>query len=384
MVSIWSTDSWPTVRNGGSPPRRRWSMNSLPRLHFRSIRQCFPLGRPNPKVDSRFERFKVRSRPVVGSKWRASMMTYCWRAKRQRKTVASIWTHPHRRKDLICDSNRLLERERSWINGYNKWFTTISRSYPLWTAATRRHHVYDCQNNHLCTETRLIFVCVCVSVMDHHKCEFHWNLNVCLVNKFAHIKQEFTVWIVALEGWCGEWRPRRRRDSRLGCQWCACTIVSTECSMETTSTMFSKRIITNPINSSEISKSETTTVSPNPAPAHSSANPANSELAALFECPVCFDYVLPPILQCQNGHLVCQACRQMITSCPTCRIQITSNIRNLQMEKLASTILFPCKYSNYGCVTHLLFKDKAAHEESCNYRPYSCPCPGKRIGGNKI
>ena len=29
-----------------------------------------------------------------------------------------------------------------------------------------------------------------------------------------------------------------------------------------------------------------------------------SDLASLFECPVCFDYVLPPILQCHAGHLV--------------------------------------------------------------------------------
>ncbi len=30
-------------------------------------------------------------------------------------------------------------------------------------------------------------------------------------------------------------------------------------------------------------------------------NPSqHSELAALFECPVCFDYVLPPILQVSN------------------------------------------------------------------------------------
>ena len=30
---------------------------------------------------------------------------------------------------------------------------------------------------------------------------------------------------------------------------------------------------------------------------------ANYDLTSLFECPVCFDYVTPPILQCQNGHL---------------------------------------------------------------------------------
>ena len=27
------------------------------------------------------------------------------------------------------------------------------------------------------------------------------------------------------------------------------------------------------------------------------SNQPNSDLASLFECPVCFDYVLPPILQ---------------------------------------------------------------------------------------
>ena len=103
---------------------------------------------------------------------------------------------------------------------------------------------------------------------------------------------------------------------------------------------------------------------------------ANQELTSLFECPVCFDYVLPPILQCQNGHLVCQTCRQKITCCPTCRVPIASNIRNLPMEKLASTMTFPCKYNQSGCAAQLLYTDKPDHEDSCEYKPYSCPCPG--------
>lgn len=67
------------------------------------------------------------------------------------------------------------------------------------------------------------------------------------------------------------------------------------------------------------------------------------ELTALFECPVCFDYVLPPILQCQSGHLVCNPCRQKLSCCPTCRGPLTPSIRNLAMEKVASTLPFPCK-----------------------------------------
>ena len=46
---------------------------------------------------------------------------------------------------------------------------------------------------------------------------------------------------------------------------------------------------------------------------------SNTDLASLFECPVCFDYVLPPIIQCQSGHLVCANCRPKLTCCPTCR-----------------------------------------------------------------
>lgn len=44
-----------------------------------------------------------------------------------------------------------------------------------------------------------------------------------------------------------------------------------------------------------------------------------SNLLSLFECPVCFDYALPPIKQCPSGHIVCSSCRKKLQSCPTCR-----------------------------------------------------------------
>lgn len=75
-------------------------------------------------------------------------------------------------------------------------------------------------------------------------------------------------------------------------------------------------------------------------------SPQHHELTSLFECPVCFDYVLPPILQCQAGHLVCNQCRQKLSCCPTCRGALTPSIRNLAMEKVASAVLFPCKVSS--------------------------------------
>lgn len=44
-----------------------------------------------------------------------------------------------------------------------------------------------------------------------------------------------------------------------------------------------------------------------------------SQLASLFECPVCRDYALPPIMQCHNGHHLCAACRKKVHTCPICR-----------------------------------------------------------------
>lgn len=38
------------------------------------------------------------------------------------------------------------------------------------------------------------------------------------------------------------------------------------------------------------------------------------------------------------------------------------------MEKVASTVMFPCKYSNSGCPATLLHTDKTDHEETCEYR----------------
>ncbi|CAB3365773.1 Hypothetical predicted protein [Cloeon dipterum] len=106
-----------------------------------------------------------------------------------------------------------------------------------------------------------------------------------------------------------------------------------------------------------------------------SGSSSNADLVSLFECPVCFDHVLPPIQQCQSGHLVCASCRPKLSCCPTCRGPL-GNIRNLAMERVAMTVMFPCKYASMGCELTLSHTDKVEHEDSCDFRPYVCPCPG--------
>ena len=98
----------------------------------------------------------------------------------------------------------------------------------------------------------------------------------------------------------------------------------------------------------------------------------NTDLASLFECPVCFEFVLPPILQCQSEHFACGSCRLKLFCCLTCRAALR-NIRNLAVEKIASTVTFPCKYSSTGCTAHLLLADMDDHEKVCDFRPHECP-----------
>lgn len=57
------------------------------------------------------------------------------------------------------------------------------------------------------------------------------------------------------------------------------------------------------------------------------------QLTRLFECPVCFEHIVPPIFQCLFGHLICNKCVLMCENCPTCRNPFNSK-RNLYMEKV--------------------------------------------------
>ncbi|EHB02693.1 E3 ubiquitin-protein ligase SIAH1 [Heterocephalus glaber] len=109
-------------------------------------------------------------------------------------------------------------------------------------------------------------------------------------------------------------------------------------------------------------------------PALTGTNASNNGMASLFECPFCFDYVLPPIFQCQSGHFVCSNCHPKLTCCPTCQGPLGS-ILNLAMEKVANSVLFSCKYASSGCEITLPHTQKADHEDLCEFRPYSCPCP---------
>ncbi|KAJ0180030.1 hypothetical protein K1T71_004621 [Dendrolimus kikuchii] len=97
----------------------------------------------------------------------------------------------------------------------------------------------------------------------------------------------------------------------------------------------------------------------------------NQVLLQLLECPVCLDWMEPPMSQCRRGHLVCAACRERLTVCPVCRT-IFSSVRNRAMEGVADILRYPCRH---GCGREVRLRKRTSHEASCDARLYQCPMP---------
>ena len=86
-------------------------------------------------------------------------------------------------------------------------------------------------------------------------------------------------------------------------------------------------------------------------------------------CSVCREIILPPIMQCTKGHLICMDCKKKCTTCPQCRGRM-GHSRNFAFEKIVSDMLFPCKYEN--CKELVQYSSLKNHYETCKFKPYDC------------
>ena len=102
-------------------------------------------------------------------------------------------------------------------------------------------------------------------------------------------------------------------------------------------------------------------------------------LLSRLECPVCLEYMRPPIPLCANGHKVCRNCRPKVNRCPTCGDQFV-DIRNLALEVLATQVMYPCKYRSHGCTETFNHDKIVGHQETCRYIPQVCPVAKLAIG----
>ncbi|PSN52219.1 hypothetical protein C0J52_12776 [Blattella germanica] len=107
------------------------------------------------------------------------------------------------------------------------------------------------------------------------------------------------------------------------------------------------------------------------------------DLLYQIECPVCLEYMLPPICLCCNGHNICNVCKPNFEKCPTCRGRLLESTRNFTAETVSRSITHTCRYKKSGCTDHFVIDFKEEHEKCCKFRPQKCPfymttsCPWK-------
>jgi E3 ubiquitin-protein ligase SIAH1 len=98
----------------------------------------------------------------------------------------------------------------------------------------------------------------------------------------------------------------------------------------------------------------------------------DEDLLKELECPVCMEYMAPPIKLCTNGHTTCSKCRERVPCCPTCRAVFTE-IRSVALENIARRLNYPCANRMSGCLDLFSFKNITEHHAVCVHGKINCP-----------
>jgi E3 ubiquitin-protein ligase SIAH1 len=91
-----------------------------------------------------------------------------------------------------------------------------------------------------------------------------------------------------------------------------------------------------------------------------------------LECPLCMQYMVPPIKLCTNGHNICSRCTESVRRCPTCRTKF-SKIRNVALENIATSQKYPCANRQSGCLELFSIEHIGKHNTVCVYGKIKCP-----------
>ena len=91
-----------------------------------------------------------------------------------------------------------------------------------------------------------------------------------------------------------------------------------------------------------------------------------------LECPVCMQYMVPPIKLCTNGHNICSKCRGTVKRCHTCRAEF-SETRNMALENIARRLKYSCANRQRGCLELFSIEHINEHLAVCIYGKITCP-----------
>jgi hypothetical protein len=99
----------------------------------------------------------------------------------------------------------------------------------------------------------------------------------------------------------------------------------------------------------------------------------NHEMLSLLKCLSCSGLVIPPIYHCaKNSSPMCVDCSpQHNSSCNSCLR--TLPVRNVNLDKMANLLDYPCKYQKNGCNYVCKGEKIKQHQECCEHGDLDCP-----------
>ncbi|OMJ66576.1 hypothetical protein SteCoe_36531 [Stentor coeruleus] len=114
----------------------------------------------------------------------------------------------------------------------------------------------------------------------------------------------------------------------------------------------------------------------NPALSITQKHPRLSEnFYSYLICPVCYEYLSPPVVRCPRDHNICYDCISRIAhlskgmKCPECRSPIDQHSHNKALEEQLNELLITCKWKKLGCKEEISLSNIRAHTRTCIFRP---------------
>ncbi|CAH1176966.1 unnamed protein product [Phaedon cochleariae] len=86
-----------------------------------------------------------------------------------------------------------------------------------------------------------------------------------------------------------------------------------------------------------------------------------------LQCPICMEYMIGKIYNCEKGHVLCDTCKLQLTECPSCRANLGES-RSFPLESLADEVVLACVFSKNDCKFTGKLKLLSPHEKECVHK----------------
>ncbi|CAH1176924.1 unnamed protein product [Phaedon cochleariae] len=116
----------------------------------------------------------------------------------------------------------------------------------------------------------------------------------------------------------------------------------------------------------------TITIVPKEKYSDSSLGTVNQCLKKELCCPICMEYMISEIYNCEKGHVLCNTCKIQLTECPSCGTNIGES-RSFPLENLADEVVLTCLFYKNGCKFTGKLKSLSSHEKECVHKQDSNP-----------